>query len=66
MKIDTLKLVHFAYFHSITSYGIIFQGNSTDNKRIFNIQKKIIRIMAGIKNESVVENYLTNVIYFLL
>jgi hypothetical protein len=28
------------------SYRIIFWGNSTDNKKVFYIQKKIIRIMA--------------------
>jgi hypothetical protein len=27
MKTETLKLVYFAYFHSIMSYGIIFCGN---------------------------------------
>jgi hypothetical protein len=35
LKIDTLKLVYFAYFHSIMSYRVIFWGNSTDSKRIF-------------------------------
>jgi hypothetical protein len=49
MKTDTLKLVYFAYFHSIMSYGVIFWGNLTDSKRVFIIQKKIIRIMAGVK-----------------
>jgi hypothetical protein len=49
LKVDTLKLVYFAYFHSIMSYGIIFRGNSTDSKRVFIIQNKIIRIMAGFK-----------------
>jgi hypothetical protein len=49
LKVDTLKLVFFAYFHSTISYGVIFWGNSTDSKRVFIIQKKIIRIMAGVK-----------------
>jgi hypothetical protein len=31
------------------SYGVIFWGNSTDSKRVFIIQKKINRIMAGVK-----------------
>jgi hypothetical protein len=31
------------------SYGIISWGNSTDSKKAFYIQKKIIRIMAGTK-----------------
>jgi hypothetical protein len=49
LKAETSKLVYFAYFHSIMSYGVIFWGNSTDSKRVFIIQKKIIRIMAGFK-----------------
>jgi hypothetical protein len=49
LKADTLKQVYFAYFHSIMSYGVIFWGNSTDSKRVFIIQKKIIRLMAGVK-----------------
>jgi hypothetical protein len=48
-KVDTLKLVSSAYFHSIMSYGVIFYGNTTDSKRVFIIQNKIIRIMAGVK-----------------
>jgi hypothetical protein len=31
LKVDTLKLVYFAYFHSIMSCGVIFWGNSTDS-----------------------------------
>jgi hypothetical protein len=49
LKVDALKLVYFACFHSVMSYGVIFWGNSTDSKRVFIIQKKIIRIMAGVK-----------------
>ena len=45
----TLKSIYFAYFHSIMSYGIIFWGNSTDSKKVFILQKKIIRIMTGSK-----------------
>jgi hypothetical protein len=42
LKVDTLKLVYFAYFHSVMSYGVIFWGNSADRKREFIIQKKIL------------------------
>jgi hypothetical protein len=49
LKEDTLKLVYFAYFHSIMLFGVILWGNSTDSKRVFIIQKKIIRIMAGVR-----------------
>jgi hypothetical protein len=33
------------------SYGLIFWGDSTDSKIAFYIQKKFIRIMAGIKRK---------------
>jgi hypothetical protein len=42
---NTLKLIYFAYFHSIVKYGIIFWGNSSNSRKIFTLQKKIIRIM---------------------
>jgi hypothetical protein len=59
MKVDTYKLVYFTYLHSILLYGVIFWGNSTDSKKVFTFQKKIIRIMAGVKKEvSLVLNYL--------
>jgi hypothetical protein len=31
------------------SYGFVFWANSTDSKKVFNFQKKIIRIMVGFK-----------------
>jgi hypothetical protein len=43
----TLKSIYFAYFHSIIKYGIIFWGNSSNSKKIFTLQNKIIRIMVG-------------------
>jgi hypothetical protein len=52
MKTETLKLVYFAFFHSLISHGIIFWGNSTDSKKLFYIQKKIIIIMTGTKRRA--------------
>jgi hypothetical protein len=40
---------YFAYLHSEKKYGIILGGNSSHSKRIFTLQKKIVRIMAGTK-----------------
>jgi hypothetical protein len=40
-------MVYFAYFHSIMEYGIMFWGASSESKKIFLQQKKIIRIMSG-------------------
>jgi hypothetical protein len=40
--------------------GIILGGNSSNSKRIFTLQKKMIRIMAGANQEIRVEAYLRN------
>jgi len=45
-NINTLKSVHYAYFHSIMKYEIIFLGNSSNSGKIFTLQKQIIRMMA--------------------
>jgi hypothetical protein len=43
----TLRMVYFAYFHSIVEYGIMFWGASSESNRIFLQQKRIIRVMSG-------------------
>jgi len=35
----------FAYLHSVMEHGIISWGNSKENKRVFQLQKKIIKFM---------------------
>jgi hypothetical protein len=55
---DTLKSVHFDCFHSIMNYGIISWGNSSNSKKIFTKQKKIVRLMAVSNLEIHVEAYL--------
>jgi IS1 family transposase len=44
-NINTLKSIYFTYFHSIIKYWIVFWGNSSNSRKIFTLQKKIIRIM---------------------
>jgi hypothetical protein len=44
---NTFRSIYFAYFHSIASYGIILGGNSSYNKKILTLQKRIIIIMVG-------------------
>jgi hypothetical protein len=46
---EVMKMVHYAYFHSTTSYEIIFCGNSTGNTKIFKMQKRANRIVTGRK-----------------
>ena len=45
---DTLKTVYFAYFHSLVKHGKIFGGNSVNVKKVFSLQKRILRVMMGL------------------
>jgi hypothetical protein len=47
----TFKTIHFAYFHSIMTYSIVFWGNSVESKRVFHLPKKI-RIMTGSESKT--------------
>jgi hypothetical protein len=40
-------MIYFAYFYAVMEYGIIFWGDSVESKRIFQKQKRIVRIMTG-------------------
>jgi hypothetical protein len=40
-------MIYFAYFHTVMDYGIIFWEVSVESKRIFQQQKRIIRIVTG-------------------
>jgi hypothetical protein len=57
LSLDSLKLIYYSYFHSILSYGIIFWGNTPHSNVIFKIQKKIVRIMTGIRNRDSCREY---------
>jgi hypothetical protein len=45
MTQDSLRMIYFAYIHSIISYGIIFWGNSIHSNLIFKTQKRVVRII---------------------
>jgi len=47
---DSLKMVYFSHFHSIMTYGLIFWGTSRHSSIIFRLQKRAIRIIAGIRS----------------
>jgi hypothetical protein len=49
---DILKMVYYAYVHSLMSYGIIFWGNSSHSIEIFRIQKGVIRIITKSSNKA--------------
>jgi hypothetical protein len=42
LPLQTLKIIYYAYVHSIMCYGIIFWSTSTDANKVFVMQKKII------------------------
>ena len=47
---DALKMVYYAFFNSVMSYGLIFWGNSNKSKCVFKLQKRAIRIIMGARN----------------
>ena len=47
---DSLKKIYYSYFHSVMTYGIIFWGNSYYSNAIFKLQKRIIRIIVGLRS----------------
>ena len=47
MSQEILRMVYFAYVHSIMSYGIILWGNQPHSEKVFKIQKKMIRIITN-------------------
>jgi hypothetical protein len=45
MSTETLRMVYFAYVHSIISFGIIFGENQPHSEKIFKLQKRVIRVI---------------------
>ena len=56
MSASSLKVIYYAFFHSVMSYAIIFGGKSSHSSIIFRIQKKVIRIMEGCGNRVLCRN----------
>jgi hypothetical protein len=46
-NINILKSIYYTYLHSTIKYGILVWGNSLKIGKIFSLDKKIIRNMAG-------------------
>lgn len=49
VDLNTLKMIYFAIFQSIVSYGIIFWGGSSSAERVFLTQKLAIRTIFHMK-----------------
>ena len=48
VNLETLLSCYYGHFFSILKYGIMFWGNS-DNNQVFVMQKRAMRIIAGLK-----------------
>lgn len=46
---DNVKKAYFGYFHSILSYGVELWGDAADRERVFWLQKRAIRVVAGVR-----------------
>lgn len=48
-NVQSALTTYYAYAHAWLSYGVILWGNSTDAPTLFTLLKKLIRIIANIK-----------------
>ena len=60
MTIETLRMIYYAYFHSIIYYSIIAWGGVYNNNLdlLLNLQKRILRIVH--KNKFICQDYPMN------
>jgi hypothetical protein len=49
-NIDALRMICFGHCHSVMKYGTIFGGNSATVDKVVKLQKRIGRIMAGVRS----------------
>ena len=60
MPPETLKIVYHSTFNSVISYGLPFWGTSPHSKKIFQMQKRIVRIMMGCRRLASCRNLFKN------
>jgi len=53
-------MVYYSYFHSVMTYGLIFWENSRHGNTIFRLQKRIIRIIVGIRGRDSCREHFKN------
>jgi hypothetical protein len=49
LNIESLRIGYFSHFQSLILYGLIFWGMPANMKRVFLLQKRIIRVMLGLR-----------------
>ena len=63
---EVLRVTYFSLVHSVISYGIIFSGTSSHIKVIFNIQKRIIRVITtSDSKEYCPSQYIFSMLFFV-
>jgi hypothetical protein len=57
LTLGSLKMIYYAYFHSVTTYGFVLWGNSTQNVNKLQLQWRIIGIIIGATPEDSCREY---------
>jgi hypothetical protein len=52
MSLSSLVMIYYSLFHTTLSYGIIFWGQSSNSKKLFMLQKRVVRLMTGYGSRS--------------
>ena len=62
-NMHTLKMIYYAYFHSVMEFGIIFWGVSAESKKVLMQQKRILRIRQVLLQELLAEPFSASWVY---
>jgi hypothetical protein len=54
---ESLRMVYFSCFHSIMTHGLVFWASSYHSNTVFKLQKRIIKIMVGIRDRESCREY---------
>ena len=65
MYVSSLKVIYYAFFHSVMSYGIIFWGNSSHGSIILEYKKRQLELWKDVGIEFCVKTYLRNYKFWL-
>jgi hypothetical protein len=60
-----IRMIYFAYFHSIMSYELAFLGKASHSSHIFKLQKRAIRIMSNSRYRDSCRELLNNWKFYL-